>query len=46
MSLAGALKQASGFMELMFFYQNLFKLQLAFPHPHEGLDTETSWAGQ
>jgi hypothetical protein len=33
-------------MELMFSYQNLFKLQLAFSHPHEGLGTETPWAGQ
>jgi hypothetical protein len=28
-------------MELMFFDQNLFKLQLAFPHLDEGLSTET-----
>jgi hypothetical protein len=41
MILAWALKQAFGSMELMFCDQNLFKLQLAFPHPHEGLGTET-----
>jgi hypothetical protein len=33
--------QASGCMELMFYDQILFKLQLAFAHPQEGLDTET-----
>jgi hypothetical protein len=33
--------QAFGSMELMFCDQNLFKLQLAFSHPHEGLGTET-----
>jgi hypothetical protein len=37
--------QASGCMELMFCDQNLFKLQLAFPHLHEGLGTENPWAG-
>jgi hypothetical protein len=37
--------QASGCMELMFCDQNLFKLQLAFPHLHEGLGTENLWAG-
>jgi hypothetical protein len=46
MSLAWALKQASSSMELGFCDQNLFKLQLAFSHPHEGLGTETPWAGQ
>jgi hypothetical protein len=46
MSLARALKQASGSMELMFCNQKLFKLQLAFPRPHEGLGTETPWVGQ
>jgi hypothetical protein len=46
MSLAWALKQASGSIELMFCDQNLFKLQMAFPHPHEGLGTETTWASQ
>jgi hypothetical protein len=45
-SLAWALKQASGSMELRFCDQDLFKPQLAFPHPHEGLGTETPWAGQ
>jgi hypothetical protein len=28
-------------MELRFCDQNLLKPQLAFPHPHEGLGTET-----
>jgi hypothetical protein len=40
-SLAWALMQASGCMELMFCDQSLFKLQLAFAHPQEGLGTET-----
>jgi hypothetical protein len=40
-SLAWALMQASGCMELKFYDQSLFKLQLAFPHPQEGLGTET-----
>jgi hypothetical protein len=40
-SLARALMQASGCMELMFYDQSLFKLQLAFAHPQEGLGTET-----
>jgi hypothetical protein len=40
-SLARALMQASGCMELMFCDQNVFKLQLAFPHFQEGLSTET-----
>jgi hypothetical protein len=40
-SLARALMQASGCMELMFYDQIIFKLQLAFAHPQEGLDTET-----
>jgi hypothetical protein len=34
--------QASGSMELMLCDQNLFKLQLAFSHPLEGLSTETA----
>jgi hypothetical protein len=38
--------QASGSMELIFCDQNLFKLQLAFSHFHEGFGTETPWAGQ
>jgi hypothetical protein len=33
-SLARALMQASGCMELMFFYQKFLGLQLAFRHPH------------
>jgi hypothetical protein len=37
--------QASGCLELMLCDQSFFKLQLAFPHPHEGLNTETPWAG-
>jgi hypothetical protein len=41
MSLARALIQASGSMEVIFCDQNLFKLQLAFSHLHEGLSTET-----
>jgi hypothetical protein len=45
-SLAWALKQASGSMELRFCDQDLFKPQLAFLHPHEDLGTETPWAGQ
>jgi hypothetical protein len=45
-SLAWALKQAFGSMELRFCDQNLLKPQLAFPHPHEGLGIETTWAGQ
>jgi hypothetical protein len=40
-SLAWALMQASGCMELKFCGQSLFKLQLAFPPPQEGLSTET-----
>jgi hypothetical protein len=40
-SLAWALMQASGCMELMFWYQIFFELQLAFPHPQESLGTET-----
>jgi hypothetical protein len=40
-SLAWALMQASGCMKLLFCDQSLFKLQLAFPHPQEGLGTET-----
>jgi hypothetical protein len=46
MSLAWALKQAFGSMELMFCDQNLFKLELTCPHLHEGLGTETPWAPQ
>jgi hypothetical protein len=41
MSLAWVLKQAFGSRELMLFFQILFKLQSTFPHPHEGLGTET-----
>jgi hypothetical protein len=37
-SLAKALMQASGCMELMFCYQKISGLQLAFPHSQEGLD--------
>jgi hypothetical protein len=33
--------QASSWMELMFCDQNVLGLQLAFPHPQEGLDTES-----
>jgi hypothetical protein len=44
-SLARAFMQASGCMELMFCYQKFSGLQLAFSHPHEGLGSETPWAG-
>jgi hypothetical protein len=40
-SLAWALMHASGCMELMFWYQNFFELQLTFPHPQEGISTKT-----
>jgi hypothetical protein len=41
MSLAWASMQAIGWIEMMFGHQKKFHLQLAFPHPQQGLGTET-----